>query len=186
MLDASECPPTFGVSPELVQGVIAGGYDACHRAVEASEDDAERGWRGFKAARVYGGDVLVGIAASGRTPYTVGAVTLCAIDRSVHCWSDVCSGIADHSGGGVEHRSGSWTRSGDRIEQAQGGHGAKDGAEHDLDGDDGASGIRERQSHVEPASAQHQAARSCGADRDGGNRLGPGSSTESSRSSWLI
>src|SRR5688572_10723336 len=40
VLDASECPPTFGVSPELVQGVIAGGYDACHRAVEASEDDA--------------------------------------------------------------------------------------------------------------------------------------------------
>src|SRR5262247_3881025 len=43
VLDASECPPTFGVSPELVQGVIAGGYDACHRAVEASEDDADAG-----------------------------------------------------------------------------------------------------------------------------------------------
>src|SRR5262245_10326041 len=41
VLDASECPPTFGVSPDLVQGVIAGGYDACHRAVEASEDDAQ-------------------------------------------------------------------------------------------------------------------------------------------------
>ena len=41
VLDASECPPTFGVSPELVQGVIAGGYDACYRAVEASEDDAD-------------------------------------------------------------------------------------------------------------------------------------------------
>jgi N-acetylmuramic acid 6-phosphate etherase len=74
VLDASECPPTFGVSPELVQGVIAGGYDACHRAVEASEDDAgaskvdlER--RGFNKS-----DALVGIAASGRTPYTVGAV----------------------------------------------------------------------------------------------------------------
>jgi N-acetylmuramic acid 6-phosphate etherase len=74
VLDASECPPTFGVSPELVQGVIAGGYDACHRAVEASEDDGEAGvgdlrQRGFGAS-----DVLVGIAASGRTPYTVGAV----------------------------------------------------------------------------------------------------------------
>src|SRR5262245_40160283 len=43
VLDASECPPTFGVSPELVQGVIAGGYDACYRAVEASEDDANAG-----------------------------------------------------------------------------------------------------------------------------------------------
>lgn len=75
VLDASECPPTFGVSPELVQGVIAGGYDACHRAVEASEDDAEASGtdldqRGFNAR-----DVLVGIAASGRTPYTVGAIS---------------------------------------------------------------------------------------------------------------
>lgn len=74
VLDASECPPTFGVSPELVQGVIAGGYDACYRAVEASEDDAEAGAADLKARGFAGGDVLVGIAASGRTPYTVGAV----------------------------------------------------------------------------------------------------------------
>jgi N-acetylmuramic acid 6-phosphate etherase len=74
VLDASECPPTFGVSPDLVQAIIAGGFDACYRAVEASEDDEEAGAldldrRGFTSA-----DVLVGIAASGRTPYTVGAV----------------------------------------------------------------------------------------------------------------
>ena len=75
VLDASECPPTFGVSPELVQGVIAGGYDACHRAVEASEDDANAGGKDLKARGFASGDVLVGIAASGRTPYTVGAVT---------------------------------------------------------------------------------------------------------------
>ncbi len=74
VLDASECPPTFGVSPELVQGVIAGGYDACYRAVEASEDDAEAGAVDLKQRGFAGGDVLVGIAASGRTPYTVGAV----------------------------------------------------------------------------------------------------------------
>jgi N-acetylmuramic acid 6-phosphate etherase len=74
VLDASECPPTFGVSPELVQGVIAGGYDACYRAVEASEDDAEAGAADLKQRGFAGGDVLVGIAASGRTPYTVGAV----------------------------------------------------------------------------------------------------------------
>ena len=74
VLDASECPPTFGVSPELVQGVIAGGYDACHRAVEASEDDADAGANDLKQRGFNGGDVLVGIAASGRTPYTVGAV----------------------------------------------------------------------------------------------------------------
>lgn len=74
VLDASECPPTFGVSPELVQGVIAGGYDACHRAVEASEDNGEAGAADLKQRGFGAKDVLVGIAASGRTPYTVGAV----------------------------------------------------------------------------------------------------------------
>ncbi len=74
VLDASECPPTFGVSPELVQGVIAGGYDACHRAVEASEDDANAGAADLMQRSFGAKDVLVGIAASGRTPYTVGAV----------------------------------------------------------------------------------------------------------------
>lgn len=74
VLDASECPPTFGVSPELIQGVIAGGYDACYRAVEASEDDADAGSADLKQRGFGPGDALVGIAASGRTPYTVGAV----------------------------------------------------------------------------------------------------------------
>ena len=74
VLDASECPPTFGVSPELVQGVIAGGYDACYRAVEASEDDEDASRRDLDQRGFTGRDALVGIAASGRTPYTVGAV----------------------------------------------------------------------------------------------------------------
>lgn len=74
VLDAAECPPTFGVSAELVQGVIAGGYEACYRAVEASEDDAEAGARDLEARNFSAGDALIGIAASGRTPYTVGAV----------------------------------------------------------------------------------------------------------------
>jgi N-acetylmuramic acid 6-phosphate etherase len=74
VLDASECPPTFGVSPELVQGIIAGGYDALYRAVEASEDDGEAGARDLDARGFKKEDALVGIAASGRTPYTVGAV----------------------------------------------------------------------------------------------------------------
>jgi N-acetylmuramic acid 6-phosphate etherase len=74
VLDASECPPTFGVSPELVQGIIAGGYEALHRAVEASEDDREAGARDAEARGVGAKDALVGLAASGRTPYTIGAV----------------------------------------------------------------------------------------------------------------
>lgn len=74
VLDASECPPTFGVAPDLVQGIIAGGYDACHRAVEASEDDRAAGSRDLVTRGVTGRDAVVGIAASGRTPYTIGAV----------------------------------------------------------------------------------------------------------------
>lgn len=75
VLDAAECPPTFGVSPDLVQAVIAGGYEACYRAVEASEDDATAGGNDLKARGFKKGDALVGIAASGGTPYTVGAVS---------------------------------------------------------------------------------------------------------------
>jgi len=74
VLDASECPPTFGVPPDLVQGIIAGGYEALYRAVEASEDDREAGARDAAGRGVTGADAVVGVAASGRTPYTVGAV----------------------------------------------------------------------------------------------------------------
>ncbi|MFZ0063870.1 MAG: N-acetylmuramic acid 6-phosphate etherase [Pyrinomonadaceae bacterium] len=74
VLDAAECPPTFGVSPELIQAIIAGGYEACYRAVEASEDDTAAGRTDLEASGFTAADVLVGIAASGRTPYTIGAV----------------------------------------------------------------------------------------------------------------
>src|SRR5712691_7237996 len=65
VLDAAECPPTFGVSPEMVQAVIAGGYDATYHAVEASEDDHAAGALDLKARGVTSMDVVVGIAASG-------------------------------------------------------------------------------------------------------------------------
>jgi len=92
VLDASECPPTFGVPPELVQGLIAGGYDACYRAVEASEDDRAAGARDLEARGVTANDAIVGLAASGRTPYTIGAVaharTLGAFTVAVTCVPD--------------------------------------------------------------------------------------------------
>ena len=75
VIDASECPPTFGVAPDLVQAVIAGGYEACYLAVEASEDDADASQQDLKTRGFGKEDALVGIAASGRTPYTVGAVS---------------------------------------------------------------------------------------------------------------
>jgi N-acetylmuramic acid 6-phosphate etherase len=74
VLDASECPPTFGVPPWLVQGIIAGGYEACHRAVEASEDDPELAASDLEERGVAGGDAVVGVSASGETPYTVAAL----------------------------------------------------------------------------------------------------------------
>ena len=74
VLDASECPPTFGVPPEMVQAIIAGGVDALHSATEASEDDPALGERDLIGRGFSKHDVLVGIAASGRTPYVLGAI----------------------------------------------------------------------------------------------------------------
>jgi N-acetylmuramic acid 6-phosphate etherase len=74
VLDAAECPPTFNVPPELVQGIIAGGESALARATEASEDDPETGVRDLLSRGFHNGDVLCGIAASGRTPYVLGAI----------------------------------------------------------------------------------------------------------------
>lgn len=74
VLDASEIPPTYGVSYDLVQGVIAGGYDALYKATESSEDNREQGAEDLKARGLTSQDAVVGIAASGRTPYTIGAV----------------------------------------------------------------------------------------------------------------
>lgn len=74
VLDASECPPTFNVPPDMVTGVIAGGAAALSRATEASEDNPSLGAADLLAAGFRNRDVLAGIAASGRTPYVLGAI----------------------------------------------------------------------------------------------------------------
>ncbi len=74
ILDAAECPPTFGTDPEMVQGIIAGGPQAVFRAQEGAEDREEDGARDIEAKNVNENDVVCGIAASRRTPYVVGAV----------------------------------------------------------------------------------------------------------------
>ena len=74
VLDASECPPTFGVSPDLVHGIIAGGYEALHKSIEGAEDDYDQSARDLKGHDLRSSDALVGISASGNTPYTLGAV----------------------------------------------------------------------------------------------------------------
>lgn len=77
IVDASECPPTFGVSPDLVIGIISGGDSAIRRAVEFAEDSAEQGWADLQQYKVCDKDVVVGIAASGTTPYVIGALKAC-------------------------------------------------------------------------------------------------------------
>ena len=74
VLDASECPPTYGVPPELVRGIIAGGYDALQKSVEAAEDDPDQAARDLDAFGLSSKDAVVGISASGNTPYTLGAL----------------------------------------------------------------------------------------------------------------
>lgn len=74
VVDASECPPTFGVPAGLVVGIIAGGDTAIRQAVEGAEDDAEQAWLDLQAHNINEKDVLVGVAASGRTPYVIGGL----------------------------------------------------------------------------------------------------------------
>lgn len=74
VLDASECPPTFGVDPTMVQGIIAGGKTAITQAIEGAEDNETLGGDDLKAIELSNKDTVVGIAASGRTPYVIGAL----------------------------------------------------------------------------------------------------------------
>jgi len=92
VLDASEIPPTFGVSYDLVQGIIAGGYDALYKASEASEDDKEAGRIDLQKRGLTEKDAVVGIAASGGTPYTVGAVESA---REIGCFTAGISVVLD-------------------------------------------------------------------------------------------
>ena len=74
VVDASECPPTFGVPFDMVVGLIAGGDGAIRKAVEFAEDDTEQAWKDLSAYRINDKDVVVGIAASGTTPYVIGGL----------------------------------------------------------------------------------------------------------------
>jgi N-acetylmuramic acid 6-phosphate etherase len=77
IVDASECPPTYGVPHGMVVGIIAGGDTAIRKAVEFAEDDREQGWKDLEEHAISSDDVVIGIAASGSTPYVVGALEKC-------------------------------------------------------------------------------------------------------------
>lgn len=83
IVDASECPPTYGVPHGLVIGLIAGGDGAIRKAVEFAEDDTEQGWKDLQEYNISTNDVVIGIAASGRTPYVVGALKRCRTEGIV-------------------------------------------------------------------------------------------------------
>jgi N-acetylmuramic acid 6-phosphate etherase len=77
ILDASECPPTFGVSHDMVIGLIAGGDTAIRKAVENAEDSVTQGWKDLENYKISNKDIVIGIAASGTTPYVIGALKEC-------------------------------------------------------------------------------------------------------------
>lgn len=129
IVDASECPPTFGVPQDLVIGMIAGGDTAIRKAVEFAEDSTTQGWEDLKKYEVSKNDVVIGIAASGTTPYVIGALEKCnesqvvtgcitcnenspcnhrSISHSGRCWPRVCYGEYPNESGyctkiGVEY-----------------------------------------------------------------------------------
>jgi len=90
ILDASECPPTFGVPADMVIGIIAGGDYAIRKAVENAEDDFEQAWIDLKKQHINSLDIVVGIAASGRTPYVIGGLKT-AQENSITTGSISCS-----------------------------------------------------------------------------------------------
>src|SRR6185295_12461910 len=101
ILDASECPPTYGVPQGLVVGIIAGGIKAITEAVESAEDDTEQGWLDLQQHDINSNDVVVGIAASGTTPYVISALEKCRenniVTGSISCNPDSpLSALADH------------------------------------------------------------------------------------------
>jgi N-acetylmuramic acid 6-phosphate etherase len=101
VVDASECPPTYGVPHGLVIGIIAGGENAMFRAVEFAEDSREDGWKDLQRHNVSDRDAVIGIAASGTTPYVISALEECRrhgiLTGSITCNPDApVSRVSDH------------------------------------------------------------------------------------------
>ena len=91
VVDASECPPTFGVDHGLVIGLIAGGDSAMWKAVEFAEDSTTQGWKDLETHNISDKDVVIGIAASGTTPYVIGALEKCN-EKGITTGCIVCNG----------------------------------------------------------------------------------------------
>ncbi len=83
IIDASECPPTFGVAHNLVIGLMAGGDKAMRKAIEFAEDNINLGWEDLETYKINSNDVVIGIAASGTTPYVIGALKKCKAENII-------------------------------------------------------------------------------------------------------
>jgi len=83
ILDASECPPTFGVANNIVIGIIAGGDKAIRNAIEQAEDDLTLGWKDLRKYKINNKDIVIGISASGTTPYVLGALQKCKENKII-------------------------------------------------------------------------------------------------------
>lgn len=83
ILDASECPPTFGIASNIVIGIIAGGDKAIRNAIEQAEDDLTLGWKDLRKYKINNKDIVIGISASGTTPYVLGALQKCKENKII-------------------------------------------------------------------------------------------------------
>jgi hypothetical protein len=147
VLDASECPPTFSVPPGLFVGLIAGGDGALRKSSEGSEDSPQAGAFDLKEHAVTESDSVVGIAASGRTPYVLGALG---------------------RGRGTRHRTRDRPGGSDRIDADEGRHGDEDGAQYAFDGRDDPARRCARQPDGERAAYECEAGGSGAEDHQRG------------------
>ena len=150
VLDAAECPPTFGTEPAQVVALIAGGAAALTNAVEGAEDSAEQGAGDLLALAVAAPDVVVGITASGSTPYVLGALRQAAAAgaATIGICCNAGSPVAALADVGIERRD----RSGGavRVDANESGHRDQDGAQHAHDRRNGPARQDLRQPHGRP------------------------------------
>ena len=159
VLDASECPPTFGVPPDMVQGIMAGGDAALSHAAETTEDDAAAGARDLLGRGFQSRDVLAALAASGRTPYVLGAIAeaarLGAVTIGVSCTpgSELARAVR------IPITPAGWSRGGGRKHAPESRHCPEDGTQHALYRGVHPVGICLRQPDGECATGERQAGR---------------------------
>ena len=156
-LDASEIPPTFNTSARTVQYIMAGGSRALGSSTEASEDDTALAIKEIKKRKPTKHDIVLGIATSGRTPFTITAVEYASSRGVAHRRSYVQSRLAARTSCRFRHRHRSRTRSHGRLLAHEGRHRTQDGPEHDFNWSHGAAWLRVRQPHGECLDKEREA-----------------------------